>query len=317
MIYRVLSSLFVLLMVPLCITAQPHPSEPDRTERFFREPSPELQTLVDAERGFARMSVEKGIRASFLAFFAEDGINFQPHPVRTREAILATPEPSEPQQVTLNWEPVLADISVTGDLGYTTGPYILTDQSPAHRPPAYGYYASVWRKQADGSWKVAIDAGVRTPDSGSGIKVARLEVGPMAPVKPPFPAVDASSASLMASDRAFLDEAARMGLAEAYFRRLSGRPRLHRNGYIPCTHKDSIRAFVEAHVDSMTWEPIGSSVAESGELGYTYGSYEQRGTDQKTEKGYYVRIWRTNSAREWKIMLDTTYPLPPGEDGKE
>src|SRR6185503_1875363 len=114
------------------------------------KPSPALASLVAAERAFARTSVEKGIRESFLEFFAEDGINFQPHPVKTREAILKRPAPATRPPVVLNWEPAYADISRAGDLGYTTGPYVLTDNSPQKRPPHYGFYFSVWKKQSDG-----------------------------------------------------------------------------------------------------------------------------------------------------------------------
>jgi hypothetical protein len=83
-----------------------------------------LGSLVEAERAFARTSVQKGIRESFLEFFAEDGINFQPHPVKTREAILKRLAPATRPPVVLNWEPAYADISRAGDLGYTTGPYV-------------------------------------------------------------------------------------------------------------------------------------------------------------------------------------------------
>ena len=90
---------------------------------------PALASLVASERDFAKTSVEKGIRESFLAFFADDGINFQPHPVRTRETMLKRPTPAVPPPVVLNWEPAYADVSNAGDLGYTTGPYVFTDLS--------------------------------------------------------------------------------------------------------------------------------------------------------------------------------------------
>jgi hypothetical protein len=33
-----------------------------------------------------------------------------------------------------------------------------------------------------------------------------------------------------------------------------------------------------------------------------------------TEKGYYVRVWKRHGARDrWKLVLDTTHPLPPAE----
>ena len=40
-----------------------------------------LESLVATERAFSRMSVAEGTRAAFLAFFADDGVNFSPGPV--------------------------------------------------------------------------------------------------------------------------------------------------------------------------------------------------------------------------------------------
>src|SRR3982750_3505507 len=109
--------------------------------------SPALRSLVEAERAFARTSVEKGVRDSFFEFFAEDGINFTPHPTNTRESIRKSPPPATRPPITLNWEPAFADISQAGDLGYTTGPFWVTDQSPQKRPTRHGFYFSIWKKQ--------------------------------------------------------------------------------------------------------------------------------------------------------------------------
>src|SRR5437763_16613391 len=121
---------------------------------------PALASLVEAERAFAPLSVAKGVRESFLTYFADDGINFQPHPTNTKEALRKRPAPATPPPVTLDWYPVYADASHAGDLGYTTGPYTFTDHSQQSRPTPYGYYFSVWQKQADGCWKVAVDSGI-------------------------------------------------------------------------------------------------------------------------------------------------------------
>ena len=44
-----------------------------------------LGSLVDAELAFARMGAERGIREAFLANFSDDGIAFEPAPVRLRD----------------------------------------------------------------------------------------------------------------------------------------------------------------------------------------------------------------------------------------
>src|SRR5438067_308209 len=68
--------------------------EPDATEIA-------LGSLVDAELAFARMSLEQGIRAAFLANFAVDGILFEPAPIRWRDAWPQHPAPADPKAVRL------------------------------------------------------------------------------------------------------------------------------------------------------------------------------------------------------------------------
>ena len=65
-----------------------------------------LGSLVDAELAFARMGLARGVREAFLANFADDGIVFEPAPVKLREAWRARPKPADPLAVKLEWAPV-------------------------------------------------------------------------------------------------------------------------------------------------------------------------------------------------------------------
>jgi ketosteroid isomerase-like protein len=51
------------------------------------------------------------------------------------------------------WQATKADVARSGDLGYTIGTYTMTLNGTTD----HGKYATVWRKQADGSWKVVAD----------------------------------------------------------------------------------------------------------------------------------------------------------------
>jgi len=60
--------------------------------------------------------------------------------------------------VALMWQPVSANVSGSGDLGYTFGTYELSFDGPGGvRIVDKGKYMTVWKKGADGSWKVAAD----------------------------------------------------------------------------------------------------------------------------------------------------------------
>lgn len=276
--------------------------------------SPALASLVEAERAFARTSVEKGIRESFLEFFADDGINFQPHPTKTREAFLSRPAPPPRPPVTLDWGPVWADVSAAGDLGYTTGPYTLTDNSPEKRPTRHGYYFSVWKKQRDGSWKVVVDLGTQNATP------AAPQPAFYAPSLPRFKganmkiSVDEGRAALMDVERRFQQEAQAHGFSKAFLAYLTSESRLHRQQMLPLIGKGAIGAFLSQKAVSMTWEPTKADIAQSGDLGYAYGSYELKDNPAATvaiEKGYYVRVWKRERDGKWKVALDVTSPLPP------
>jgi ketosteroid isomerase-like protein len=276
---------------------------------------PVLASLVEAERSFSRASNEKGISQSFYEYFAEDGINFQPHPVNTRESIRKEPAQTTPATVKLHWEPSLADVSRAGDMGYTTGPLLVTDLSPQNRPARHGVYFSVWKKQADGSWKVVIDAGIRTPTAASPIPASVHNPGPSEfKQKSSKVNLEQERAALVSLEREFMKAAKSGGVMKAFQSFISPDARLHRNGMLPLTGKDSFSSYFATKETGLEWEPIKADVAQSNDLGYTYGSYEVKGEGAGAaalEKGYYVRVWKRNKEGAWKLVLDTTSPIPP------
>jgi ketosteroid isomerase-like protein len=62
-----------------------------------------------------------------------------------------------------NWslalQPVQVEVSRSGDLGYTRGTYVLTATDPASKKAVTekGRFVTIFRKQADGSWKAVQD----------------------------------------------------------------------------------------------------------------------------------------------------------------
>jgi ketosteroid isomerase-like protein len=273
--------------------------------------SPALTSLIEAERAFARLSVEQGVRAAFLTYFADDGINFQPHPTKTKESLRQRPAPATPPPVTLNWYPLYADVSQAGDLGYTTGPYTFTDHSAQPQPTRYGYYFSIWQRQADGSWKVIVDAGITTPGA---------PVDALGPTMHPWPTAHPARsklnlaqerAALLAVDRALLQTEATQGVAAALGPRLTVDARLHRDGRWPVVGQTDVCAYLDSQKWSVNGTPIKADVAQSGDLGYSYGSYKlQDGT--RLEQGYYVRVWR-RVGDKWLVALDTANVVAPAE----
>ena len=271
--------------------------------------SPALNSLFEAERAFAKRCGEVGIRASFMEFFAEDGIAFRPHPVKYKEAVKDRPAPPNPLAYELLWEPIFGEISAAGDMGYDAGPSIYTDKTVEKPTPSYGFFFSVWKKQADGTWKVALDLGTDTkiPYTGS------REPQTLPPSKTPSTAtminVEAERGKLLETERAFNQAAQTNGVVKTFAKNLTPTARLHRNGELPIVGRDAISKFLRRTSFTQTWSPSFVDVAQSGDLGYTYGSYELK-EDGKLEKGYYVHVWRRGANEQWQVALDVTSPLP-------
>src|SRR5882724_10284506 len=123
-----------------------------------------LNSMVETERAFSRMSEEKGTRPAFAAFIADDGILFRPTPVLGKKWMLEHPLPPSNTRSLLTWQPIFAAVSRAGDLGYTTGPWQFKNDIKDAKPAAFGNFMTVWKKQADNSWKFALDLGIRNPE---------------------------------------------------------------------------------------------------------------------------------------------------------
>jgi ketosteroid isomerase-like protein len=272
-----------------------------------------LRSLVDTERAFSDMSVAQGTRAAFLTYFADDGVSFGPAPVNTKQSINSQPAPATPPAIILEWMPVTADVARTGDLGYTTGPWVRTERSAARKPLAWGWYFTVWQKQADGSWKAVADIGTATPAHLlPGIDAFRPASQMGRPAISAAPVQKADAAEVAAAEKSFSDLAAG-GALNAYLACATGGARLHRNGVEPLVGTDAMTSFFAGQPVRMTSAVIKADISRSGDLGYAYGSYALRtelaGTTSE-ERGYYLRVWKRLGGG-WRIVADIANVAPP------
>jgi ketosteroid isomerase-like protein len=263
----------------------------------------DLQDLAAAERAFAAETVKVGFRDGFIKFFADDGIGFGPHPERTKDVLQKRPAQTGPRTLVFNWQPMFGDISAAGDMGYTTGPVLFTPQGPDAKPPWHGIYFSVWQKQPDGTWKVAIDMGVDTPQAVAAIDTKfmaanarrRSVKSTSADKSDSYRSMDAYFASLMKAN-----------VAKAYQALLDPQFRIHRKGMMPITERADLVKLVNSATD---FEFIDGKVASSDDLAFTYGKYTT-----SDETGYYVHVWRRDATGKWRLVVDVQNPLPKSKD---
>lgn len=131
-------------------------------------PSPDTaqtrSALQDADRAFNHATALR--RADgWMEFMAPEGALIRPTGTLTGPAVReAVTRMFADTSFTLTWEPQLADAGTGGDLGYTVGHWEARyrDEKGAPRSSS-GRYLTIWKQQADRSWKVVQDIGVQDP----------------------------------------------------------------------------------------------------------------------------------------------------------
>jgi ketosteroid isomerase-like protein len=120
--------------------------------------------LFDLEARFAKDVAARG-GAAFADWFADDGVALGngAAPVVGKVAIARSAGWS-PTTYQLTWKPTDGMMGPSGDMGYTWGHFEGHSKDANGNPvTTSGRYMTIWRKQADGTWKVVLDAGSTEP----------------------------------------------------------------------------------------------------------------------------------------------------------
>jgi ketosteroid isomerase-like protein len=263
-----------------------------------------LQSLVEAERAFAQAATQKGIRDSFLEYFAEDAIAFTPLPVSATARLRS--RPSRPfSDYELRWEPRTGDVAAGGELGWLTGPSTFTDHTDASAQPQHGNYLSVWRRQAGGPWRVFIDVGSNPPQP-----VTFAEGFTRFPLPNRYASgagKGAGEASLLDADKTLNARIVTDGAGTAYAAVTTDASRLHRSGFMPSIGSRAIRAWLDANATGMTPTTGAVGCSDAADLGYSYGTYDLKGT--RSPAGAYVRVWQRDGRGKWLVVADVVQAM--------
>lgn len=254
-----------------------------------------VRAMTNAEKKFYETGQEKGTRAAFLEFLAPDGIVFRPGPVNGQEAWSKRPE-SGPDLV---WEPTFAAVARSGDFGYDTGPAKWRANKKEPNFTGHGHFISIWKRQKDGAWKVALDCGIENTKSD---------------VKPPLQLVTPKNReqgtleSLQQTQDAFV-VTAKLDFTKAFRQFGSDEVRLYRDGSFPTVGKKAAVELLGSEQAGAALEIMKTDVSSSADLAYTYGTCSDTRT-QRARAGNFVQIWQTDATGTWKLVLDWQQALP-------
>lgn len=255
------------------------------------------QALADmqrAERGFAHASMTLGITPSFQAYVAPDGIIFRPGPVPAVETLASdVDEPGD----TLDWWPSYGGVAASADLGYSAGPWQYTR---ANGRSFYGYYVTVWRRQADGAWKFVLDGGGARLNAAPEFSRASAIV-----VIPASIALSASGETAQRAEDRLHGELANSD-ASIVFGFLAENALVTGSGAEPHPISAAAQAELSRRPGHLNYTRLGGGASQAGDVVYTYGQV-QNGEAGAAFSGHYVRVWQRR-AEGWRIVIDALTP---------
>jgi len=147
-------ALLPLLLLAGCKTAAPAPPPADQSAQVIDAVKAADQAWEKAFAGRDTTAAVDAVEASGSVLAPNVPIATGSEAIRTLFAgFYALPG------MTIDWEVKEVQASSSGDMAMTRGTYQLTFNDPKGKPVVdQGKYATVWRKQADGRWKVLLDA---------------------------------------------------------------------------------------------------------------------------------------------------------------
>ncbi len=126
--------------------------------------------------------------------------------------------------------------------------------------------------------------------------------------------VEKGKQDIKQADIEFSDLSKEKGMHDAFLAFIADDGVLLRPYMMPVEGFNAVKKFLdEGNTDFLlTWFPLFEDISISGELGYTYGTYELTYKDEQgisvTRKGTYVSIWKKDKEGKWKFVLDTGNP---------
>ena len=261
-----------------------------------------LGAMLETEYAFGEQALTS-VRGAFLKYLDQDSWVLNPGPEPGR-AVYEAAKDSKDQ---LTWYPVIGDVAPSGDLGFTTGPWVYT--AAASGKQLHGHFLTVWVRDAECKWHVKIDGGISHAAPANA--EPKLPADPAAIARanlPPPVLVTHDAAGRAAGD--FRDTAERDGLAAAL--RTYGRNNdflFLTNAQFPIGGVGPASAYLDAHAIDGTWVEKSRGRSNDATLAYSVGVLTG-GKAQTTHA--YVQIWQYDSkVANWGLRVLLVNPLPP------
>jgi ketosteroid isomerase-like protein len=119
----------------------------------------DANVIRDLDAQWSKTAGTRNVDAT-VAYYADEASLLPPNaPLATdKQSIRAIWADLLAPDTSLSWQSSNVDVSKSGDLAYSMGIYQATMKDPHGNPiTEHGKFLEVWKKQADGKWKVVAD----------------------------------------------------------------------------------------------------------------------------------------------------------------
>ena len=252
-----------------------------------------LQKIIETEKAFAQASIDKGTKISFLEFLSKEAIIFDKSmPVNGLEYWQNTDFKG-----VITWQPTMAEIAGSSDLGYTTGNYQLHNTSADDKPAMFGSFITLWKKQADNSWKVAVDMDVPHDEIiANNVNITEIY--------PSFKTYELKNQMVLSERMVFMNDHFYWKNAKTSLNpfepHLAQNVRVYRRNLKPIIGKENAKVFLKKTYDkNLVYTGLKAISSNAGDLVCVYGVISGGG-----KSGTYLRMYKQEAKDVWKIVIE-------------
>ncbi len=252
-----------------------------------------LQKIIETEKAFAQASIDKGTKNAFLEFLSKESIIFDKStPVNGLEYWQKLDFKG-----VITWQPIIAEIAGSSDLGYTVGSYQQHNTTAEEKPSSFGSFVTLWKKQDDNSWKVAIDIGIPHDE----VIANTANVTEIYPVFKPY---ELKNQMVLAERMVFMKDHFYWKNAKSSLNpfepHLAQNIRIYRKNFKPIIGKENAKVFLKKMYNkNLIYTGLKAISSNAGDLVCVYGVISGAG-----KSGSYLRIYKQEAKDAWKIVVE-------------
>jgi ketosteroid isomerase-like protein len=120
----------------------------------------DVSALRDLDAQWSKTAGTRDLDAT-VGYYSDDAALLPPNTpiVNGKQAIRSAWSALVAPGVSLSWQSDKVEVARSSDLGYMTGAYTMSTKQSLNAAPVteQGKYVEVWKRQADGKWKVVAD----------------------------------------------------------------------------------------------------------------------------------------------------------------